>query len=146
MDPAFTGQIEDILGSGITAKLEGSVSGLTSAIETGEAEFSGGYKDGVISGSITFNMTKNTVDGTEITTSVKYNLEIDLGKIGKPFQDAFDWVNEKVSNEYFQKFIFVFVIMALAVVVFYSGATITVSALFTMLVSTLTSLMSSIKF
>ncbi|EGO8156202.1 DUF1906 domain-containing protein [Enterococcus faecalis] len=146
LDPAFTGQIEDILGSGITAKLEGSVSGLTSAIETGEAEFSGGYKDGVISGSITFNMTKNTVDGTEITTSVKYNLEIDLGKIGKPFQDAFDWVNEKVSNEYFQKFIFVFVIMALAVVVFYSGATITVSALFTMLVSTLTSLMSSIKF
>lgn len=86
------------------------------------------------------------MDGTEITTSVKYNLEIDLGKIGKPFQDAFDWVNEKVSNEYFQKFIFVFVIMALAVVVFYSGATITVSALFTMLVSTLTSLMSSIKF
>lgn len=78
--------------AGITVKLEDSVSGLTSAIETGDAEFSGDYKDGVVSGSITFNMTKNTVDGTEITTSVKYNLEIDLGKIGKPFQDAFDWI------------------------------------------------------
>ncbi|EGO9400084.1 DUF1906 domain-containing protein [Enterococcus faecalis] len=146
LDPAFTAKIEDVLGSGITAKLEDSVSGLTSAIETGDAEFSGGYKDGVISGSITFNMTKNTVDGTEITTSVKYNLEIDLGKIGKPFQDAFDWIESIVSNEYFQKFIVVLGLILVAGFVVSGGVSITAAAAFSVIISTLTSLMSSIKF
>lgn len=145
-DPAFTGQIEDVLGSGITAQLENSVSGLTGAIETGDAEFSGGYKEGVIYCSITFNMTRNTVDGTEITTSVKYNLEIDLGKIGKPFQDAFDWIQSTVSNEYFQKFVVVLGLILLAGFVISSGVSITAAAAFTFIVTTLTSLMSSIGF
>lgn len=145
-DPAFTGQIEDVLGSGITAQIENSVSGLTGAIETGDAEFSGGYKEGVISGSITFNMTRNTVDGTEITTSVKYNLEIDLGKIGKPFQDALDWIKGKVSNEFLGYFLFAILVIVLAGVAISSGVSITAVAAFSFIVSTLTSLMSSIKF
>lgn len=119
---------------------------LTSAIETGDAEFSGGYKDGVISGSITFNMTKNTVDGTEITTSVKYNLEIDLGKIGKPFQDAFDWIKGKVSNEFLGYFLFAIVVIVLAGGAISSGVSVTAVAAFSFIISTLTSLMSSIKF
>lgn len=146
LDPAFTAKIEDVLGSGITAKLEDSVSGLTSAIETGDAEFSGGYKDGVISGSITFNMTKNTVDGTEITTSVKYNLEIDLGKIGKPFQDVLDWIQSTVGNSVFGWFLFVLFIIVCAGAVMYAGAALTSYEIITLIVSAVTFLASSIKF
>ena len=94
LDPAFVAELDDVLGSGITGKIENGISGLTGAIENGDAEFSGGYKDGVISGSITFTMTKNTVDGTEVTTSVKYNLEIDLNDLGDVFKSVFDYVAE----------------------------------------------------
>lgn len=146
LDPAFIAKIEDVLGSGITAKLEDSVSGLTSAIETGDAEFSGGYKDGVVSGSITFNMTKNTVDGTEITTSVKYNLEIDLGKIGKPFQDVLDWIQSTVGNSVFGWFLFVLFIIVCAGAVMYAGTALTSYEIITLIVSAVTFLASSIKF
>lgn len=146
LDPAFTAKIDDVLGSGITAKLEDSVSGLTSAIETGDAEFSGGYKNSVISGSITFNMTKNTVDGTEITTFVKYNLEIDLGKIGKPFQDVLDWIQSTVGNSVFGWFLFVLFIIVCAGTVMYAGAALTSYEIITLIVSAVTFLASSIKF
>ncbi|EOJ79206.1 hypothetical protein [Enterococcus faecalis] len=129
-----------------TEKFEDSVSRLTSAIETGDAGFSGGYKDGVISGSITFNMTKNTVDGTEITTSVKYNLEIDLGKIGKPFQDVLDWIQNTVVSSVFGWFLFVSFIIVCAGAVMYAGAALTSHEIITLIVSAVTFLASSIKF
>ncbi|MBC9722421.1 MAG: DUF1906 domain-containing protein [Lactobacillus sp.] len=89
IDPAFVSEVSDMLGSGIAGKLEANMEGLTAAIEDGDAELSGGYEDGKISISLAINMQKVTVEGAEITASVKYEIEIDLNKIGNFYKELF---------------------------------------------------------
>lgn len=90
IDPAFVSEVSDMLGSGIAGKLEANMEGLTAAIENGDVELSGGYEDGKISVSLPINMQKFTVEGSEITASVKYEIEIDLNKIGGFFKEVFE--------------------------------------------------------
>lgn len=94
----MTSEISDIFGS-ITGKLEASIEGVTASIETGDVEFSGGYEDGKISGSIVFNMQRTTVKGEEVTASVKYEykIEIDLNKIDGFFKKLFGLLLEAAT-------------------------------------------------
>lgn len=120
IDPSFSSEISNIFGNDISEKLEISMEGITASIETGDVEFSGNYEDGKISGTVVFNMQRTTVKGEEITVSVKYEIEIDLNKIGGFFKKLFETVLD-VVKENLVLFILLIAIPAVAVLIIGGG-------------------------